>query len=241
MRSHFVGPEDITIPAGRYRQDLNESAVAGLMESISKIGLQNPPIIRWGKDADGYDEAVLVTGRHRVEACKRLGTLNIVCLEFEGDETDARLWEIAENLHRAELTVQERAEHIAEWVKLTEAKAKAQLAPSEKSHTGGRPDKGINAAVRELGLDRTEAQRAVKIASLSDEAKEAVKAAGLSDNQSALLKIAKAADPVAKVAELTTKRTLSDAEAEAKWRGDMTRLWNKGSREWRSAWLSDLP
>lgn len=41
---------------------------------------------------------------------------------------DARLWEIAENLHRAELTVQERAEHIAEWVRLTGEKV-AQLAP----------------------------------------------------------------------------------------------------------------
>jgi hypothetical protein len=29
------------------------------------------------------------------------------------------------------------------------------------AHTGGRADKGINAAVRELGIDRTEAQRAV--------------------------------------------------------------------------------
>jgi hypothetical protein len=35
---------------------------------------------------------------------------------FRGDETDARLWKIAENLRRSELTVTEPAEHIAEWV-----------------------------------------------------------------------------------------------------------------------------
>ena len=40
--------------------------------------------------------------------------------------SDARLWEIAENLHRSELTVTERAEHIAEWVRLIAEKV-AQL------------------------------------------------------------------------------------------------------------------
>jgi hypothetical protein len=73
--------------------------------------------------------------------------------------------EISENLHRAELTAQERADRIVEWVRITgEKESRAQPAPSEKSHTGGRPDRGINAAVRELGIDRTEARRSVKIA-----------------------------------------------------------------------------
>jgi hypothetical protein len=81
------------------------------------------------------------------------------------------LWVIAENLHRADLTALERSEHIAEWVKLTGEKAKAQVAPS--GHTGGRENKGINAAVRELGIDRTDAQRSIKVANLSPEAKDA--------------------------------------------------------------------
>jgi hypothetical protein len=83
------------------------------------------------------------------------------------------LWEIAENLHRAELSVQERADHIAEWVRLTEEKLKeqpAQVAPHRKA---GQQPGGINAAVRELGIERTEAQRAVKIAGIKPEAKAA--------------------------------------------------------------------
>ena len=74
-----------------------------------------------------------------------------------------RLWEIAENLHRAELTVQERPEHIAEWVRLKGQKV-AQLAPP-----GGKQpcDQEIRAVVRELGIDRTEAQCSIKIASLA--------------------------------------------------------------------------
>jgi hypothetical protein len=65
-------------------------------------------------------------------------------------------------IDRAELTAQERADHIAEWVRLTEDK-KAQDAPFSKpaKHGAGRGNEGgINAAVRELGIDRTEAQRA---------------------------------------------------------------------------------
>jgi ParB family chromosome partitioning protein len=88
---------------------------------------------------------------------------------------------------KAELSVQERADHIAEWVRLTEEKQSAQLAP--KAPVGHRPQGGINAAVRELGIDRTEAQRAVKIAGITPEAKAAADEAGL-NTQKARLEIA---------------------------------------------------
>jgi hypothetical protein len=52
--------------------------------------------------------------------------------------------------------VQERAEHIAEWVRLTSEKV-AQVAPPSG---GVQPkEQGIRKAVRELGIDRTEAHR----------------------------------------------------------------------------------
>ncbi|HQT43874.1 MAG TPA: hypothetical protein PLD79_07720 [Halothiobacillus sp.] len=53
----------------------------------------------------------------------------------------------------------------------------AQLAPKSKTENNprgsGRQEGGINAATRELGIDRTEAQRSVKIAGLTPEAKQA--------------------------------------------------------------------
>lgn len=52
--------------------------------------------------------------------------------------------------------MQERSEHIAEWVRLTDERGKAQVAPLTKPHDRGRPNQGINAAVRDLGIDRTE-------------------------------------------------------------------------------------
>lgn len=90
-----------------------------------------------------------------------------------------------ENLHRTELTALERSEHIAEWVRLTGEKQahEAQLAPHRKA---GQQPGGINAATRELGIDRTEAQRAVKVDGLSDQAKQAAREVGLDTNQSAM-------------------------------------------------------
>ena len=64
-------------------------------------------------------------------------------------------------MHRADLTALQRDEHVAEWVRLTEAKVQpAQLGPVNKGgrSKGGIPKEGgINAAVRELGIDRTAA------------------------------------------------------------------------------------
>ena len=104
----------------------------------------------------------------------------------------------AENLHRADLTVQERSAHVAEWIRLTEAKEVQGAPPSgDKPAQLGRVSKGgrskeggISAATRELGITRQEGQRALKIDSIVPEAKEAAREAGIDDNQSALLTVA---------------------------------------------------
>src|SRR6185369_12842487 len=82
--------------------------------------------------------------------------------------------------------------------KQTEEKGEvsAQVAPELRQRGvgqgdgGGRPESGINVAVRELHIDRTEAQRAVKINKIAPEAKAAAKEAGIDNNQSALLRVA---------------------------------------------------
>ena len=61
----------------------------------------------------------VMAGRHRIAAARKLGWEEIEAREFDGDKDHARLWEIAENLHRADLTALERSEMIAEWVRLT--------------------------------------------------------------------------------------------------------------------------
>lgn len=80
------------------------------------------------------------------------------------DENTARLWEISENLHRKDLTVDERSDQIAEWISLTESTLQpGQLAPIETKRIDGRghrPESGISAASRELGTNRMDAHRA---------------------------------------------------------------------------------
>jgi hypothetical protein len=114
------------------------------------------------------------------------------------------MWEIAENLHRAELTVLEYCEHVAEWLRLAEKKAKLAVSTCD-SQIDSRGQKkspqqlpsGVRAAARELGVDKDEAHRSVKVDSLSDEAKAYARENGLADNQSALLAAAKHDDPAA--------------------------------------------
>jgi ParB-like chromosome segregation protein Spo0J len=211
-------PVDGIVVGKRFRQ-IDLEWVNALAQSISTVGLRTPITVRILPEilgADGValqDVPVLVAGLHRLEAVKLLGWEDIDAFVVAGDDKDARLWEIAENLHRKDLTAQERAEQVAEWVKLTEDKAKAQVAPSEKQHTGGRPNQGINEAVRDLGIERTEAQRSMKIASMGPEAKEAARQHGLDDNQSALLAVAKAPpdQQVAKVQEIADQKAAKKA------------------------------
>jgi hypothetical protein len=104
----------------------------------------------------------------------------------------------AENLHRADLTKLERDEQIAEWIDITE-KVSSQLATKPQ---GGRPESGVRAAARDLGVDRDDAHRAVKVASLSDEAKETAREEHPDNNRSALLAASREKSPEAQVAML---------------------------------------
>ena len=112
------------------------------------------------------------------------------------------MWTISENLFRTELTVVQRAQQIAEWVQLSEAREKEVSRQVAAKPTGGRPEGGVRAAARELGIEEREARRAVKIAALSDEVKQAAVDHGLDDNQSALLEAAKQPSAEAQVAAL---------------------------------------
>ncbi len=223
---------------------LNDESVAALVESIQRIGLQTPIAVRWRDDEDGGQTPVLVAGRHRREAALRLGLDFVDCVVFD-DEIEARLWEIAENLHRAELTALQRSEHIAEWVRLTVSSA--QVAPVKSRRADGRGGvvgEGINAATRELHIDRTEAQRAVKIDGLSPEAKRAAREAGLEDNQRALLQAAKAAPELQEAIIRTFKPVppsqppRNDLEVKAAQVNALMAAWNKASREAREEFLS---
>jgi ParB/RepB/Spo0J family partition protein len=200
------------------RRAANPEAVERLAISIKEIGLQYPLTVRYSEThpemPDVSGAYVLVAGRHRMEACRSLGLKEVACVVEDWDEDEARMWEIAENLHRAELTALERDEQIAEWVRLASNPRNGISAQNAQKKGRGRPEGGVSKATRELGVGRDEAMRAEKVASLPDEAKEAARELGFDDNQSVLLKAAK--DKDTSVAFLRAEHARREAERQRK-------------------------
>lgn len=203
--------DEITINDGR--REIVPSTVKRLAESIEKVGLRHPITVR--RKGEGYS---LIAGRHRIEAYKKLGREHIPACIVTMTNAEARMWEIAENLHRAELSTLERAEQIEEWRELV-----VQFAPPDQP-----AERGIRKAADELGVTREEVRRAESIASIEPEAKEAAVEAGIDDNQSKLLEVAKQPPErqVAKVYEL------KDRAVNVKtWRDEFERVWARGTED----------
>ena len=198
------------------RRTLNPEKLNGLMQSIPIMGLQDPITVRVVKRDEGWGKWHLVTGFHRLEAMKRMGETKIPCFVMKGDERDARMWEISENLHRAELTALEHDEQAAEWVRLTAADQPFSGQNVQKKGRG-RPQGGISEAARKLPVKgkthaakRKTVARAIKVDSILPEAKEAAKKAGLDNSRSSLLKIAAEKSfeaQLAKIGELTAGKS----------------------------------
>jgi ParB-like chromosome segregation protein Spo0J len=180
----------------------NAAVVAELAQSIRAIGLQTPLtcIVRDGQH-------VLVAGRNRLEALRTIGAEQAPVRIVDFDDVGARMWTIAENLFRAELTVSQRAEQVAAYARLAAEKRDAEKPVQLAQVSGGRGKEGGDSlASRDLGITREEVRRAKTIAALPEQTKQAARDVGLEDNQSALLKAARAPTPEAQIAVLTEIR-----------------------------------
>ena len=184
----------------RQRGALNPEKLNDLMQSIPVLGLRQPITVRAVERRSNWKDAkreyALVTGFHRLEAKKRLGDTTIACIIMEGDERVARMWEISENLHRAELTPFEHDEQLVEWFELLKSEPGFSAQNVQKKGRG-RPKGGISEAARRLPVKgtthaarRRTVGRALKVADIRPEAKDAVKKAGLDKNRSKYLKVA---------------------------------------------------
>jgi ParB-like chromosome segregation protein Spo0J len=194
--------KDIAIAEGRRK--LNAESVSELADSIKKIGLRHPITV---KRRDGA--YILVAGRHRIAACESLGLDHISASIATMTEQESRLWEIAENVHRVELTVLERSNQIARWAELT-----AALSEVRTPLGGVQPkEKGIRKVARDLGITKTDAYESVKIASISPDVMDLARDVGLDDNRRALLEIAKETTSQAQVGKAVE---IAKAKAQAK-------------------------
>jgi ParB-like chromosome segregation protein Spo0J len=190
--------DEIDVRDGRRLCDAE--AVKRLSKSIRDIGLQYPITV-----IAKNNRFSLVAGRHRLEAFRALGDARIPAYIVKLSDLDARMWEISENLHRAELSVTQRAEQIAEYAALAKEKREAERVSAQVGQKAPyRPEGGDSLAARDLGITRQEVQRAQTIAALPEKTKEAARSLGYEDNQSALLAVAKERTPEAQIAALQT-------------------------------------
>lgn len=214
-----VAIDDVTVPPGR--REVEPGVVKRLADSIESIGLKHPITVR--RKGEKY---ILVAGLHRLEAHKKLKLEHIPACIVSMTNAEARMWEIAENLHRAELTKLQRAEQIEEWRELSAEQGGKVSHPQPHEH-------GVSKAAEALGIDRATVRHAEKIAHISDEAKEAAVEAGIDDNQSKLLQIAKEPPErqAAKVRELVMPK--SDRETVEQQVAAVMNAWNKAGPEAR--------
>ena len=74
MKNHDIEIARIYVPTKR-RKSLDSAAVDRIAENMLEVGQLTPILVR--PDGERY---VLVEGMHRLEACKALGDVTIVCL-----------------------------------------------------------------------------------------------------------------------------------------------------------------
>jgi hypothetical protein len=154
-------------------------------------------------------------------------------LVHDGTDEEARMWEISENLHRADLTALERDEHIAEWVRL--ADVSDNLSETRRE---GRPGNSARVA-REIGVNRMDASRATKVDSLVPEAKQAARETGLDDNRTALLKAAQS--PPERQAEVVREIAAEKARpADGQHQSALMRIWQAASQAARDDFMRSV-
>lgn len=168
---------DVTsIQVGERQRALSSDAVARLAGSMRDIGLQQPITIRIadlmvldGQEVEGVP--VLVAGSHRLAAAKALGWSHIDCIEIDDDALTAELWEIAENLHRHDLTKEQRDQHIRRYAELIEARRDAERQAGLKVHpvladgrrSGPQHEKSVASEIAaQTGISRKTVVRAIK-------------------------------------------------------------------------------
>jgi ParB family chromosome partitioning protein len=258
-----------SIDVGQRLRNVSEAQVETLVASITDVGLLNPitvyqcEVFRNGSYVPGYG---VVAGAHRLEACKRLGLVEIEANVVTLDDLDRQIAECDENLCATTLTKAERALFTKRRKDAYEAKypetkayvagahgsnkvqgnASAKLAPAFTADTAAKTGQSERVVQRD-------AERGTKI---SENALSLIKGSKL-DNGAYLdkLKAMPVAEQVAKVrADLDARNNiarrikvadapLSDTDAREAQVAALMAAWNKAGQEARQEFLAriDVP
>ena len=138
---------------------LDAAKVENIAASMAELGLQQPISI-WASEDGAVVE--LVAGAHRVEAAKKLGWEKIDCIFVDMDDLDRQLWQIDENLIRADLTDLERAQHTAKRAEVVRQKVEFAKLAETKSDRSKNADKGQTAFVADTAKKTGQSKRTVE-------------------------------------------------------------------------------
>jgi ParB-like chromosome segregation protein Spo0J len=157
-----------SVMVGERLRPIDTENVERVKSSLQSIGLQNPIVCRVVNeftDADGeiWENAIfLVSGLHRLEAARALGWAKIDAIVTDANDIDAELAEIAENLHRADLSKAARDEHIRRYAELL--KERERIVPQNAGQLPknvGRPKSVAAKIAEETGLSDDTVRRAL--------------------------------------------------------------------------------
>lgn len=187
----MIDVRDIPVDAilvGARRRGLRN--VADLAESISQVGLLNPISVTAN---NGHFQ--LVTGWHRLEACRSLGWSAIPAVVNQDDDLLAALREIDENLKRSDLTALEQGEHLVARSEILEGLGlRAKIGQGRPATNGEESSPFLTTAAiaKEVGLDQRLAQQRMQVArNLADDVKDAIRDTPLADEKTELLTLAR--------------------------------------------------
>lgn len=156
------------ILVGTRLRSIDGASVDLIAASFAERGQDTPITVG---PPDPLDEGMhpLIAGAHRVAAARMLGWEGIAARVFAGNDDEAKLLEIDENLMRRELGALDRAVFLAERQEVYE-RLNPTLRGRPKKDGQGRPSffaaSFSKATAAKLGLDRRNIDRALKRAGL---------------------------------------------------------------------------
>ncbi|MBF0602963.1 MAG: ParB/RepB/Spo0J family partition protein [Nitrospirae bacterium] len=168
-------------------REVDRDIVEGLVTSIQANGLQQPIQVR--QQPLAKDRFILISGAHRLAACRKIGMESVPCVVTECSDLEARLMEVDENLIRYELTPFDRSTFLAERKKIyekmypqTKAGVAGAIAKHHRSEKTDNTDSSANgimsfaeSTAEKLNLNRRTIERSIRLhRDLSPESKAAI-------------------------------------------------------------------
>lgn len=190
-----VPVDSIKQPRTTIERHFDENKVAQLAESIRLVGLRHAITIS--------EDNVLIAGRHRLAAVKRLGKKTIKAEILPVSGIIAELVSIDENLIHASLTFLEESEHLRRREEiLAELGQRAPPHAPRKGEDGKRVRdrapliKTTKVIAAEAGMSERSAQERLQVAkSIESTARNKIRDTPIADNKAELLRIAQLEDP----------------------------------------------